>query len=73
MRYLSTFVLLLALQLDVAAQTRVIRAGKVWDGAQVLTDVAIVIEGDRINRILPANAELPPVHLATTEENRSRI
>jgi imidazolonepropionase-like amidohydrolase len=43
----------------VAAQTRIIRAGKVWDGATTQTDVVIVIEGDRIARILPAGAALP--------------
>ncbi len=63
MRYSSTFVVLSVLLLNLAAtasaQTRVIRAGKVWDGAAVLTDVAIVIEGNRISRIVPANAELP--------------
>ena len=63
MRYSSAFVVLSALLLNLAAaasaQTRVVRAGKVWDGVAVLTDVAIVIEGDRISRIVPANAELP--------------
>jgi imidazolonepropionase-like amidohydrolase len=44
---------------DAAAQTRIIRAGKVWDGATTQTDIAIVMEGDRIARILPAGAALP--------------
>src|SRR5512132_2768408 len=40
-------------------QTRIIRAGKVWYGTQTLTDVLIVIEVDRITRILPSAAEIP--------------
>jgi hypothetical protein len=42
-----------------AAQIRIIRAGRVWDGAQTLNGVAIVIDGDRFARILPSTAELP--------------
>jgi imidazolonepropionase-like amidohydrolase len=55
--------LLLSLQLSdataAAAQIRIVRAGKVWDGVRTVNDVAIVIDGDRIARILPASAELP--------------
>jgi imidazolonepropionase-like amidohydrolase len=55
--------LLLSLQLHfataAAAQTRIVRAGKVWDGVRTVNDVAIVIEGERIARILAASAELP--------------
>jgi imidazolonepropionase-like amidohydrolase len=58
------FGLLLTVQLGFAtaapAQTKIIRARSAWDGTQTLTDVAIVVEGDRISRILPATAELPP-------------
>ena len=43
----------------VSAQTKVVRAGKVWDGARTLTDVAIVIDGDRIIRIDSARAPVP--------------
>jgi imidazolonepropionase-like amidohydrolase len=42
-----------------SAQTKVIRAGRVWDGARILTDVAIVIDGDRITRIATASEALP--------------
>jgi len=31
----------------------------VWDGAQTQSDVSIVIDGDRISRILPGSTELP--------------
>jgi imidazolonepropionase-like amidohydrolase len=41
------------------AQTKVIRADKVWDGARMLTDVAIVIDGDRITRIASLSETLP--------------
>jgi imidazolonepropionase-like amidohydrolase len=44
---------------SVSAQTKVIRAGRVWDGARILTDVAIVIDGDRITRIATASEALP--------------
>jgi imidazolonepropionase-like amidohydrolase len=44
---------------DAAAQTRIVTTGKAWDGARTLTNVAIVIEGDRIARILPVDTELP--------------
>jgi imidazolonepropionase-like amidohydrolase len=49
----------LGLVTTAAAQTTVIRARSAWDGVQMLTDVAIVVEGDRISRILPGGAELP--------------
>ena len=49
----------LTLPLEVAAQTKVIRTGKVWDGTRVLTDVLIVIDSDRISRIDPATAPVP--------------
>src|SRR5437762_1847336 len=64
MRYASALVmastLLLMFAADAASQTRIVRAGKVWDGAATLSDVAIVIDGDRVARILPAGADLPP-------------
>jgi len=60
MRYAITFLTVsMLVAVEAAAQTRTIRAGRVWDGATTLNDVAIVIEGDRIARILPAGAELP--------------
>src|SRR6476661_4950004 len=60
MRYAVTFLTVsMVFAVEAAAQTRTIRAGRVWDGATTLNDVAIVIEGDRIARILPAGAELP--------------
>jgi imidazolonepropionase-like amidohydrolase len=42
-----------------SAQTKVIRAGKLWDGAQMLSDVSIVIDGDRITSLAKASAALP--------------
>jgi hypothetical protein len=31
-----------------SAQTKAIRAGKLWDGTRMRSDVSIVIDGDRI-------------------------
>jgi len=41
------------------AQPKVIRAARVWDGTRVLNDVQIVIEGDRIARIVERTASAP--------------
>jgi len=55
MRHTTRIITIVALSVlaatPVSAQTKVIRAGKVWDGSRTLTDVAIVIDGDRITRI----------------------
>ena len=63
MRYASALIMASSLMLisavNAAAQTRVVRAARVWDGAATLSDVAIVIDGDRVTRILPAGADLP--------------
>ena len=63
MRYVSALIMASSLMLisavNAAAQTRVVRAARVWDGAATLSDVAIVIDGDRVTRILPAGADLP--------------
>ena len=56
---LGLLVMQLGLVTAAAAQTKVIRARSAWDGVQMLTDVAIVVEGDRISRILPGGVELP--------------
>jgi imidazolonepropionase-like amidohydrolase len=59
--------LFLALAFDAAAvtaQSRIIRAMRVWDGTRVLNDVQIIVDGDRVVRITdgresaPANAEV---------------
>ena len=42
-----------------SAQTKAIRAGKLWDGTRMLSDVSIVIDGDRITKVVGA-AEAPP-------------
>jgi imidazolonepropionase-like amidohydrolase len=56
---LLAMVLHMNLGTPLAAQTTIIRAGKVWDGSRTLSDVAIVIEGDRFIRIEPASASAP--------------
>lgn len=58
-RMTAIVVLSLLVATIVSAQTKVIRAGRVWDGARILTDVAIVIDGDRIARIVTASEALP--------------
>ena len=59
--------IVLALMLEAAtatAQSRAIRASRVWDGAQLRHDLLILTDGDRIVRIVnddgtaPAGAEL---------------
>ena len=53
---------LLALMLEATiatAQPKVIRAARVWNGTRVLSDVQIVIEGDRIVRIIERTAPAP--------------
>lgn len=49
----------LSLHGSAAAQTKVIRTGKVWDGSRVLTDVSIVIDGDRISRVNSSSEPIP--------------
>jgi imidazolonepropionase-like amidohydrolase len=56
---LLAMVLHLNLGTPLAAQTTIIRAGKVWDGSRTLRDVVIVIDGDRFSRIEPASASAP--------------
>ena len=50
----------LGLHDSTAAQTKVIRSAKVWDGTRVLTEVVVVVEGDRITRIGKSADPLPP-------------
>jgi imidazolonepropionase-like amidohydrolase len=67
MHSISTIGLLLAFTLEAGtamAQSKVIRATRVWDGSRVLNEVQIVIEKDRVVRIIdgrespPQNAEV---------------
>jgi imidazolonepropionase-like amidohydrolase len=41
------------------AQTKVIRFGKLWDGAKVTTDAVVVVTGDRITAVGSGNAAVP--------------
>jgi imidazolonepropionase-like amidohydrolase len=45
---------------DAAAQTKVIRFGQLWDGSRVLTDAIVVVDGDRITRVMSEADPLPP-------------
>jgi imidazolonepropionase-like amidohydrolase len=42
-----------------SAQTKAIRAGKLWDGTRMRSDVSIVIDGDLITRVADAAEALP--------------
>ena len=42
-----------------SAQTKAIRAGKLWNGTRMLSDVSIVIDGDLITRVVDAAEALP--------------
>jgi imidazolonepropionase-like amidohydrolase len=54
------FLVALAIHGSTAAQqTKVIRATKLWDGSRLLTDVLVVIDGDRITRIENSSASVP--------------
>jgi len=54
------FLVALAIHGSAAAQqTKVIRATKLWDGSRLLTDVLVVIDGDRITRIENSSASVP--------------
>jgi imidazolonepropionase-like amidohydrolase len=41
------------------AQTRVIRFGKVWNGSELLSDAAVIVEGDRITRLATSSGDVP--------------
>ena len=51
--------LLLALGDAAAAQTKVVRFGKLWDGTRVVKDAVLVVEGDRITRVGSGSGDLP--------------
>src|SRR5688500_9004233 len=64
-RHAAAFLFVAALSsVDAAAQTTVIRFARVWDGARMIDDAAIVVEGNRIVRVgaaagaTPAGAEV---------------
>ncbi len=42
-----------------AAQTKVVRFGKLWDGTRVVKDAVVVVEGDRITRVGSGSGDLP--------------
>jgi imidazolonepropionase-like amidohydrolase len=48
---LAALIAALMLAGSAAAQEKVIRAARVWDGSRVLTDMSIVIDGDRVSRL----------------------
>jgi imidazolonepropionase-like amidohydrolase len=58
-RTLCLTAVLVALALPVSAQTKAIRFGRLWDGAKVVSDAVVVIEGDRIVRVATGDAGVP--------------
>ena len=53
-----TILLVLAAQ-PAAAQTKAVRFAKLWDGAQVVTDAVVVIDGDRIVKVGSGTGDVP--------------
>ena len=56
---LALIVLHLAVAMTASAQTTVVKAGKLWDGLETLNGVSIVIDRDRIARVLPPGTPSP--------------
>jgi imidazolonepropionase-like amidohydrolase len=60
MRRLTPGLLLLLLTAQtVAAQTKAVRFGTLWDGAQVVRDAVVVIDGDRIVKVGSGSGDVP--------------
>ncbi len=51
--------LALANSLPADAQTRAVRFGRLWDGAKIVTDAVVTVEGDRIVSVGSGNAAVP--------------
>ena len=51
--------IVLGLPGSAVAQIKVIRVAQLWDGARVLTDVFVVIDGDRIARVSNSSEAIP--------------
>ncbi len=45
---------------DADAQTRAIRFGQLWDGAAIVRDAVVVVDGDRIRAVGQGPAAIPP-------------
>ena len=45
---------------DAEAQTRAIRFGQLWDGAEIVRDAVVVVDGDRIRAVGQGRAAIPP-------------
>jgi imidazolonepropionase-like amidohydrolase len=62
MHSISAAALLLMLTVEATsatAQPKIIRAGRMWDGTRIVSDVQVVIDGDRIVRVVDATAPTP--------------
>ena len=44
---------------EAAAQTKVVRFGKLWDGSRLLTNAVVVIDGDRITKVSSDRVNAP--------------
>lgn len=59
-RHAAAIIVVAALSIvDAAAQTKVIRFGRVWDGARMIDDAAVVVEGNRIVSVGAAGSATP--------------
>jgi imidazolonepropionase-like amidohydrolase len=52
-------ILVALVPLSSAAQTRVVRFGKLWDGTKVINDAVVTINGDRVVTVGSGNAAVP--------------
>ena len=58
-RAIFTFLFLCVLAAPLAAATKVIRFGKLWDGNRVITNAVVVVEGDRITAVGGSEVAIP--------------
>jgi imidazolonepropionase-like amidohydrolase len=58
-RFIPALILALLVPVSAAAQTKVVRFGKLWDGSKTVTDAVVVIDGDRITAVGTGNAAVP--------------
>ena len=57
--WVALAVVLLLLPSAVHAQTKAIRFGRVWDGAKVIPDAVLIVDGDEIIRVGSGDAAVP--------------
>ena len=58
-RLIPALFLALLIPAAVAAQTKAVRFGKIWDGSRTITDAVVVVDGDRITVVGSGNGAVP--------------